>query len=73
MKLYTVVWQGQEVVCVENPSGKLTILPYRSMNDLLTDDPESRKMVLEGDTPVPEPFPGRRSGCSPPSPGPGRT
>ena len=48
MKLYTVVWQGQEVVCVENPSGKLTILPYRSMNDLLTDDPESRKMVLEG-------------------------
>lgn len=48
MKLYTVVWRDQEVVCVENPSGRLTILPYRSMNDLLTDDPESRKRVLEG-------------------------
>lgn len=47
MKLYTVARQGQELVCLETAPGRLSILPYATMNDLLADDPQRRQAVLE--------------------------
>lgn len=47
MKLYTVAWQGRTLVCLENTPGKVTTLPYETMNQLLTDDPQHRQKVLE--------------------------
>lgn len=47
MRLYTVEWQGKECVCVETAGGKLAVLPYDDMNQLLADAPERRSAVLE--------------------------
>lgn len=40
MKLYTIAWQNRPLVCLENRPGRLTPLPYETMNHLLADRPE---------------------------------
>lgn len=47
MKLYTVAHEGRELVCLEQAPGRLTPLPYETMNHLLTDDPKHRQAALE--------------------------
>ncbi len=47
MKLYTVAWQKRRLICLEVRPGRLTPLPYETMNHLLADDPEHRRGVLE--------------------------
>ena len=32
MKLYTIAWQNRPLVCLENRPGRLTPLPYETMN-----------------------------------------
>ena len=39
MKLYTIAWQNRPLVCLENRPGRLTPLPYETMNHLLADRP----------------------------------
>ena len=46
MRLYTVEHQGKALVCLEDLDGRLAILPYETMNDLLTDDPANRDQIL---------------------------
>ena len=46
MRLYTVEHQGQALVCLEDADGRLAVLPYETMNDLLADDPAHREKVL---------------------------
>lgn len=46
MKLYTVEQENRVLVCVETADGKLKVLPYAAMNDLLLDDPARRTEVL---------------------------
>ena len=36
MKLYTIAWQNRPLVCLENRPGRLTPLPYETMNHLLS-------------------------------------
>ena len=48
MKLYTVEHQEKELVCLETSGGKLAVLPYETMNHLLTDDAARRQDILEG-------------------------
>ena len=67
MKLYTIAWQNRPLVCLENRPGRLTPLPYETMNHLLADRPDHRAGVLEkagkaraslpGGGPVLAPFP----------------
>ena len=45
MKLYTVSHQGRTLVC-RAEDGALRVLPYESMNALLTDDPARRNAAL---------------------------
>ena len=47
MKLYTIAWQNRPLVCLENRPGRLTPLPYETMNHLLADRPDHRAGVLE--------------------------
>ena len=47
MKLYTAAWQDRQLVCLEARPGRLTPLPYETMNHLLADDPDHRRGVLE--------------------------
>lgn len=47
MKLYTVAWQERQLICLEVRPGRLTPLPYETMNHLLADDPDHRGAVLE--------------------------
>ena len=47
MKLYTIAWQNRPLVCLENCPGRLTPLPYETMNHLLADRPDHRAGVLE--------------------------
>lgn len=47
MKLYTAAWQARQLVCLEARPGRLTPLPYETMNHLLADDPDHRRGVLE--------------------------
>lgn len=46
MRLYTVEHQGKNLVCLEDADGRLAVLPYETMNDLLTDAPDHREAVL---------------------------
>ena len=46
MKLYTVEHQGKTLVCLEASDGKLAVLPYETMNHLLTDDSVRRQEIL---------------------------
>ena len=68
MKLYTIAHENRTLVCQETAPGTLRVLPYASMNDLLTDDPARRESILSeqaGETlalaevrvlaPIPEP------------------
>ena len=48
MKLYTVSHQGRTLVC-RAEDGALRVLPYESMNALLTDDPAHRDAALRAD------------------------
>ena len=48
MKLYTVSHQGRTLVC-RAEDGALRVLPYESMNALLTDDPVRRDAALRAD------------------------
>ena len=48
MKLYTVSHQGRTLVC-RAEDGALRVLPYESMNALLTDDPARRNAALRAD------------------------
>jgi len=48
MKLYTVRHREQTLVCVETREpGRLTVLPYGSMNELLQEDPLRREKLLK--------------------------
>ena len=51
MKLYTVEYQEKNLVCLEASDGKLAVLPYETMNHLLTDAPAPDP----ADEPTPEP------------------
>ena len=46
MKLYTVEYQGETLVCLEIAAGVLARLPYATMNDLLGEDELDRQEVL---------------------------
>ena len=46
MKLYTVADEKRTLVCRETAPGTLQVLPYATMNDLLTDDPAHRETIL---------------------------
>lgn len=46
MKLYTVADEKRTLVCRETVPGTLQVLPYATMNDLLTDDPAHRETIL---------------------------
>ena len=46
MRLYTVEHQGEALVCLETEAGRLAVLPYGTMNDLLTDDAANRETIL---------------------------
>ena len=46
MKLYTVEYQETNLVCLEASDGKLAVLPYETMNHLLTDDSVRRQEIL---------------------------
>ena len=46
MKLYTVSDEKRTLVCRETAPGTLQVLPYATMNDLLTDDPAHRETIL---------------------------
>lgn len=46
MKLYTVADEKRTLVCRETAHGTLQVLPYATMNDLLTDDPAHRETIL---------------------------
>lgn len=72
MKLYTIAWQNRPLVCLENRPGRLTPLPYETMNHLLADRPDHRAGVLEKAARARASLPWRRSRCSPPFPIPGR-
>ena len=72
MKLYTIAWQNRPLVCLENRPGRLTPLPYETMNHLLADRPDHRAGVLEKAGKGSGELPWRRSRCSPPFPIPGR-
>ena len=48
MKLYTVEHQEKVLVCLETSGGKLAVLPYETMHDLLTDETSHRQGILEG-------------------------
>ena len=48
MKLYTVEHQEKVLVCLETSGGKLTVLPYETMHDLLIDEDAHRQGILEG-------------------------
>ena len=48
MKLYTVEHQEKVLVCLETSGGKLTVLPYETMHDLLIDEASHRQGILEG-------------------------
>ena len=48
MKLYTVEHQEKVLVCLETSGGKLTVLPYETMHDLLADEASHRQGILEG-------------------------
>ncbi|MBQ5584155.1 MAG: fumarylacetoacetate hydrolase family protein [Ruminiclostridium sp.] len=47
MKLYTVEHQEKVLVCLETSGGKLTVLPYETMHDLLADEASHRQGILE--------------------------
>ena len=47
MKLYTVEHQEKVLVCLETSAGKLTVLPYETMHDLLIDESSRRQGILE--------------------------
>ncbi len=47
MKLYTVEVEGRTLVVRETAPGRGTVLPYESMNRLLTDDPDRRAERLQ--------------------------
>lgn len=46
MRLYTVEHQGKALVCLEDADGRLAVLTYETMNDLLTDDAARREGIL---------------------------
>ncbi len=50
MKLYTVADEKRTLVCRETAPGTLQVLPYATMNDLLTDDPAHRETILARQT-----------------------
>ena len=50
MKLYTVADEKRTLVCRETAPGTLQVLPYATMNDLLTDDPAHRETILTQQT-----------------------
>ena len=50
MKLYTVADRKRTLVCRETAPGTLQVLPYATMNDLLTDDPAHRETILAQQT-----------------------
>lgn len=60
MKLYTVRYGGRRFPALETAPGLLAALPYETMNDLLTDDPDRRGRILAetagkaGDIPLSE-------------------
>lgn len=47
MKLYTVVHQGKQLVCLETQGGTLVPLPYQTMNQLLCHEPSARQEILD--------------------------
>lgn len=50
MKLYTVADEKRTLVCRETAPGTLQVLPYATMNDLLTDAPAHRETILTQQT-----------------------